>query len=269
MNKKSYKFSGNAATNYEKYLGPLIFEPSAVEFLSHIRSLPVHSILETSCGTGRLTKHLRHGFPASVQITSTDISNDMLSLAKEKLGGDTIEFAVADGQQLPFADESFDLVVNQYGFMFFPDKSKGFHEAWRVLKKGGHFAFMTWDRTVDTPIFKLFFDDNIVPFFKGEDPDRFYTPFSLCDPRELMDLLKNAGFSDNKVVFTEFVGNTDSYSSILDGLFLEHPLSEQVKEKDPEAVSKIAAQIEKSLIDHFGNGSFQFDLKAWIGIGRK
>src|SRR5579872_4469530 len=147
MGGEAFKFSGTDAINYEQYLGPLIFEPSANVFLSYLAALPVRSILETSCGTGRLTRYLRQEFPSSVQVTATDISADMISVAKSKLHDQAIGFKVADGQQLPFADGTFDLVVNQYGLMFFPDKQKGLDEAYRVLKPGGHFAFATWDRT--------------------------------------------------------------------------------------------------------------------------
>lgn len=269
MSKAAYQFGGNDAAHYEQYLGPLIFEPSAIEFVKYLRTLPVTSILETSCGTGRLTSHLRKEFPASVRITATDISADMMALAQENLDGQPVEFKVADAQQLPFPDQSFDLVVNQYGLMFFPDKQKGFHEAYRVLKPGGHFAFATWDRTGDMPIFKLPIDDNIIPFFNGEDTSRFFLPFSLHDPRYLMELLKNAGFRHNRISFIEFFGNTDSPINMVNGIFLKHPLGREVKGKDPGAVSAIAAAIEKSLTDHFGNGPFEFGLKAWIGIGQK
>jgi hypothetical protein len=48
--------------------------------------------------------------------------------------------------QLPFADEAFDVVVCQFGVMSFPDKSKAFAEARRVLRSGGVLIFSGWDR---------------------------------------------------------------------------------------------------------------------------
>ena len=52
----------------------------------------------------------------------------------------------ADKMQLPFADASFDLVLCQFGAMFFPDKGAAFAEARRVLRPGGRFIFNVWDR---------------------------------------------------------------------------------------------------------------------------
>lgn len=269
MSKEAFRFTGNDASNYEQYLGPLIFEPSAVELLSHLVSMPAQSVLETSCGTGRLTRHLRQYFPPTTQLIATDISADMMSLAEEQLVNTGITFKVANAQELPFADASFNLVVNQYGLMFFPDKQKGFNEAYRVLKPGGYFAFATWDRTDDTPLFKLVIDDTVIPFFEGEDTSRFYTPFSLHNPEQLLDFMKQAGFKHNKVTLVEFSGHTDSVMNIVSGLFVKHPLGREVKEKDPAAFNRIAAKLENRLTAYFGSLPFDFALKAWIGIGQK
>jgi SAM-dependent methyltransferase len=46
---------------------------------------------------------------------------------------------------LPFSDASFDLIVCQFGVMFFPDKQASFREALRVLRHGGKYLFIVWD----------------------------------------------------------------------------------------------------------------------------
>jgi SAM-dependent methyltransferase len=269
MSGEAYKFGGNDAVNYEDYLGRLLFEPSAQVFLRELVGLPVRSILETSCGSGRLTRHLRQGFGAEVRLTATDISEDMVSLAKKKLGNQDIAFAIADGQALPFAEGSFDLVVNQYGLMFFPDKRKGVDEAYRVLKPGGHVAFMTWDRTTAIPLIKLIVDDHVAPFFAGADIQRFHVPFALNDPAVLNGLLTNAGFKDCNVRRVGFTGTAKSAMHVVNGLFLLHPTSKAVKEKDPAAVPRVAEALERAIREKFGDGEFSFELSAWIGVGRK
>ena len=60
-----------------------------------------------------------------------------------------VEWRQADAMQLPFPDGMFDAVVCQFGVMFFPDKSKAFSEARRVLRAGGVFLFHVWDRKMN------------------------------------------------------------------------------------------------------------------------
>jgi SAM-dependent methyltransferase len=59
------------------------------------------------------------------------------SVARKKFRPDEpIEFQHADAMALPFADASFDAVVCQFGVMFFPEKEKSYHKAYRVLAPG-------------------------------------------------------------------------------------------------------------------------------------
>lgn len=269
MNKEVYKISGNDASNYEEYLGPLIFEPSAKALLAHIATYPVGSILEIACGTGRLTKHLRDNFPTTTTLTATDINPDMLELAQKKLGNLPITFQLADAQQLPFQDASFDLIVNQFGLMFLPDKQGGVDEAFRVLTPGGYFVFTTWDRTTNMTLFKLIIDETIIPLFKGEDISRFHTPFALHDPNLLNGYLEQAGFTTHIVLPMKFKGHSDSTRYIVDSYLMNHPLGREIKQKSPPSFDRIASELDQQLIRQFGPGSFDFELSAFIGVGQK
>ncbi|HCL83705.1 MAG TPA: hypothetical protein DIC22_07010 [Chitinophagaceae bacterium] len=266
---EAFRFSGDDALNYEKYLGPVLFEPSALEFLPYLGSPNVQSVLEISSGTGRLTRHLRKYFPLTTRLIASDISSDMLQVAREQLKDPSIEFQIADAQQLPFADGSFDLVVCQHGLMFLPDKLKGFKEVFRVLKPGGRFIFATWDRTEDIPILNLIFNEWVIPFFEGEDTARFLIPFSLYEPAKLFDYLSEAGFTNNNVFRVEFKGRSSSPKNLVNGLFLKHPIGREVAKKDPAAMHPIAAEMEKHIVGQFGENDILFDLKALIGMGHK
>lgn len=269
MSKEVYKISGSDASSYEEYLGPLIFEPAARALLQHIVSFQPHSILEIACGTGRVTKHLRKNFPPAASLIATDINPDMLELAQQQLNDPFITFQLADAQQLPFADTSFDLVVNQFGLMFLPDKQGGVNEAFRVLKPGGHFVFTTWDHAANMALFKLIIDETIVPLFKEEDVSRFYTPFALHDPDLLNSYFEQAGFKDHKAMLMKFRGHADSPKHIMNSYFFNHPLGRQVKEKAPSSFERVANEMEERLIQQFGPGAFEFELSALIGIGQK
>jgi ubiquinone/menaquinone biosynthesis C-methylase UbiE len=138
MSEKSVPFENTIPGIYELYLGPYLYEPYALYVISRVKDTPKHA-LEIGCGTGRLTNHLAKKIGVDAKLMAIDINPAMLDIAKLKVNDPNVEFQVADAQNLPFPDNSFDLVVCQFGFMFLPEKQKGFNEAWRVLKPGGQF----------------------------------------------------------------------------------------------------------------------------------
>jgi hypothetical protein len=115
---------------YARYMGPLLFEPYAKVVAQRAALLQPDRILETAAGTGIVTRAL-HGAVPQAHIVATDVNPGMLALAAQRLGPVTVSFQRADAKDLPFDDESFDLVVCQFGVMFFPDKVRAHEEARR------------------------------------------------------------------------------------------------------------------------------------------
>jgi demethylmenaquinone methyltransferase/2-methoxy-6-polyprenyl-1,4-benzoquinol methylase len=106
-------------------------------------------VLDLAAGTGDLTMALaRQARPA--RIVSTDFVPEMLEVAKEKAarydGPTTIEFAIADAQDLPFDDASFDVVTIAFGVRNLPDRAANFREVVRVLKPGGRYLVLEFTR---------------------------------------------------------------------------------------------------------------------------
>ena len=99
-------------------------------------------LLEVPVGTGVLTMPVWQSLPQA-EITCLDYSPDMMASAQEKakrLGVANVAFTQGDVGALPFADESFNIVLSLNGFHAFPDKEAAYRETYRVLKKGGTFC---------------------------------------------------------------------------------------------------------------------------------
>ena len=99
-------------------------------------------LLEVPVGTGVLTMPLYASLPKAA-VTCLDYSADMMENAEKRaaaLGLSNVDFVRGDVGALPFADESFDLVLSLNGFHAFPDKDAAFRETFRVLKPGGVFC---------------------------------------------------------------------------------------------------------------------------------
>lgn len=99
-------------------------------------------LLEVPVGTGVLTMPVYGDLP-DADITCLDYSENMMAAAQQKaqgLGLKNVEFLQGDVGSLPFADESFDIVLSLNGFHAFPDKEAAYRETFRVLKPGGIFC---------------------------------------------------------------------------------------------------------------------------------
>jgi SAM-dependent methyltransferase len=138
-------FTGSIPKNYEAFLVPLIFVPYAVDLSRRVASLRPSHVLEVAAGTGVVTRALVTALPGSTDIVATDLNPAMIEQAAAIGTSRPVEWKVADATDLPFSDEAFDVVVCQFGVMFFPDKPKAFGEFRRVLKPGGTLIFSVWD----------------------------------------------------------------------------------------------------------------------------
>jgi SAM-dependent methyltransferase len=141
MPNNNVAFVGSIPENYDRYLGPVLFEPYAADIARRLNLPDDGSVLEIACGTGIVTRQLRQQLPPTVKIVATDLNEAMMNYARQKFGADeNIEWRQADATELPFEDRSCDAVVCQFGLMFMPDKARAATEAFRVLKPGGRFA---------------------------------------------------------------------------------------------------------------------------------
>ena len=79
-------------------------------------------------------------------VVSTDYVLALLDRARERAAAERldIDFREADAEALPFADDSFDIVVSTFGVMFTPDQTRAAAEMLRVCKRGGKIGLANW-----------------------------------------------------------------------------------------------------------------------------
>ncbi len=95
-------------------------------------------VLEVGCGGGNIWHENLDRIPPGWRLTLTDFSPGMVDAARAVLG-DRAEYAVADVQELPFADASFDAVIANHMLFHIEDRSRALAELARVLRPGGTF----------------------------------------------------------------------------------------------------------------------------------
>jgi len=188
-------FAGSIPQLYEQYLVPLIFEPYAADLARRVSLREPSHVLEAAAGTGVVTRQLASALPPSVSIIASDLNQPMLEHAAAVGTTRPVEWRQADAMQLPFSDKSFDVVVCQFGVMFFPDKAKAFSEARRVLRAGGIFIFNVWDRIDENDFADTVTQALEAPF--PADPPRFLArvPHGYHDSWAIAQDLTRGGFN--------------------------------------------------------------------------
>lgn len=102
------------------------------------------SILELGCGNGRLWADHYDEMPEDVKLVLSDLSASMVETSKELVGHeDGIDYKIIDVQNIPFPDETFDIVIANMMLYHVPDINKGLSEIKRVIKPGGKFYCAT------------------------------------------------------------------------------------------------------------------------------
>ena len=102
-------------------------------------------VLELGCGTGDMWKNRKDLIKLCSKLTLSDFSEGMLSTTKNNIGEyNNIDYKVIDIQEIPFENETFDVVIANMMLYHVPDIDKGLAEVRRVLKRGGLFYCATY-----------------------------------------------------------------------------------------------------------------------------
>ena len=261
-------FSGSIPENYDRFLGPMLFEPYAVDLVSRINHSNITSVLELACGTGRVTRHLVKNFSPTTKITASDLNPGMIAVAKRQVPEPSIDWLTADMQDLPFKDNVFDVAVCQYGIMFVPDKPKAIREIARVLKRGGVFYFNTWDKIENNGVPRIA-RQVVTDYYNGAQPEFYALPFSMYEPDVLRALLLGNGFSDVQISLVKKEGVSPSAHDAARGIIEGNPFFNELLAKDPTAVEKIGALVRKEIGATYGNDPMRCPLQAWVGSATK
>ena len=258
-------FAGSVPAIYEKHLVPLIFQPYADDIARRVAALRPSKVLEIAAGTGVVTRALAASVPAPASITATDLNQAMLDEAAARGTSRPVEWRQADAMQLPFVEGSFDVVVCQFGAMFFPDKAAAFAEARRVLRSGGAFVFNVWDRLAENEIPDIV-TSALESVFPG-DPPRFMArvPHGYHDADAIRRDLAAGGFTASPDVETIAARSRapsakDAATAFCQGT----PLRNEIEARYPAALEKATAAVAQAIADRFGPGPVDARIQAHV-----
>lgn len=258
-------FAGSIPQFYERYLVPLIFEPYADDLASRTARRKPSCVLEIAAGTGVVTRRLATLLPAGVPIVATDLNQPMLDHAASIGTARPVEWCQADAMQLPFANESFDGVVCQFGAMFFRDRSHAYAEARRVLRPGGLFVFNVWDRIEENEFADVVTGAMAALF--PEDPPKFLarTPHGYHEPGVIAEDLARAGFAGPPEITTLTERSRAASARIVALAYCQGtPLRREIEARGASRLSEATDIAAAAIEGRFGLGAVDGKIQAHV-----
>lgn len=264
MKDEHAQFSGSIPAAYDRYLGPLLFQPYAEDLAARLQVEENASVLELACGTGILTRVLRTRLPSTVKLIATDLNEPMFRHAAAKFSeGEAVQWRQADACSLPFGDGMFDAVVCQFGIMFVPDKALAAREARRVLKPGGLFLFNVWDALEHNDVGRIA-HETITSYFDKDPPTFYQVPFGYHDQDEIKRVLESAGFRDVRIEVVSKMAEVTSAQDVATGLVQGNPVSSAITERDPSLLPVITNAVADAITRRFGETNIRAPMRAII-----
>ena len=135
-----------------------IFERFGGRLLELVRPSPGSKLLDVGTGAGAVALQARAWVGPDGQVTGSDVAQAMVELAEQaaaERGIAGVTFCQMDGEQLDFADASFDTVTCAFSLFQVPDMTRALAEMWRVLKPGGRLGLSNWGPGFFTPVASL------------------------------------------------------------------------------------------------------------------
>ena len=161
---------------------------------------PGQRVLDIATGIGEPSVTMAKVVGNGGRILATDISNQMLAIAKERATllrlQDIIEFKESDAENLDLPNSSFDAALCRWGLMLFPNLDAAIRKIYGSLVSGGRFAAAFWADATKVPIISLATSVIGSQVQMSAPPPGVPNPFSLADTNKLENSLARAGFRD-------------------------------------------------------------------------
>jgi SAM-dependent methyltransferase len=120
--------------------------PAARELVDACAVSAGQEVLDIAAGTGNAAALAA---AEGARVVASDFSPEQVERGRRRTGADglDVEWVVADAEELPFEDESFDCVLSVFGAMFAPRVDRVATELFRVLRPGGTVGMANWHKS--------------------------------------------------------------------------------------------------------------------------
>lgn len=245
-----WQLSGDAPTFYMRY-SYAMQEPWTNDLISQARCKDGDRVLDVACGPGLVAGRVNQVSNATCEVTGIDVNEAMINTARKT--APDIDWHLGSATELPFADDSFEVVFCQQGLQYFPDRAKGMREMRRVLTPGGRLSLNVWG-PLDRQPFDGVYRDCLRAFFGAEALRSSTLGFSLDTSGELRKLATDADLNDVRIRFEHRTARYPDLDEFLTGWTLASPNAGQFRAFPEEMQNRFIAYLSERLEAYVDDG---------------
>lgn len=196
--------------------------------LNYLNFSTADTLLDVGCGSGMFA-HLAQ--QTGALVTGIDATEPLIALAKER--NDAITFLTGEMEELPFTDDSFDVVCGFNSFQYAASVKNALTEARRILKPGGKLTAMIWGNKEDCEAASYL---KAVAALLPPPPPGAPGPFALSENQLLENTLQQAGFKILESNDIDSVWDYPTADIALKGLIAAGPVARAIDHSGLEKV---------------------------------
>lgn len=262
----TFQLMGDGPQIYEEVMVPLWFGRWADELVDALALRTSERVLDVACGTGVTTRIAKQKVGARGRVDGLDINAPMLATAKELAQDLDINWIQSDVCESGLASETYDVILSQHGYHYFPDQPAALREFHRLLKRGGRMGFSVWDgHSAYTDALCKAVERHISPEIADKQRAQRQTPSAA----DLKEKVIHAGFSDGRVLRQDLMIDVPRPSEFVPLHLASMPIAGAFLALSQDAQADLVDDVATALADCMQEDRLIYTDAVHVAIGYK
>lgn len=270
MGKLLWRASLRSPEAYERCLVPALFGGWAKSLVGLAHPRNGERVLDIACGTGIVARLAAPTVGVMGSVAGLDADLAMIAVARETSPTvvPTIKWQRGDAHELPFSNESFDVVFCQQGLQFFANGAVALAEMRRVLMPQGRLAVSVW-RGVQQGIWAIALATTFEQYGGPEAVEALRAPCPFGEPEALRRLITDVGFKDVQITVSVEHLRSRSADELLQQAVSLTTLAGPLSGLNLHARGALIAALEEALSPHKRDGGFAIPIEANVALAHR